>query len=80
MQTVDIHEARIHLSRLVDEAANGKSFFISKAGKPVVKVVPFNLPDARAMKRIGFMKGQISIPADFDQMHDEEISSLFSNQ
>jgi prevent-host-death family protein len=76
MQTYDLHEARIHLSRLVDEAANGKSFFISKAGKPVVKVVPFNSPEANQAKRLGFMAGQISVPDDFDRMHIAEIQVL----
>ncbi len=80
MQTYDLHEVRIHLSRLVDDAANGKSFVISKAGKPVVKVVPLNLKNARPMKRIGFMEGQISIPDDFHQVHYADIGSLFSSQ
>jgi prevent-host-death family protein len=40
MQTVNIHEAKTHLSRLVDQAAKGDSFVIAKSGKPLVKVVP----------------------------------------
>ena len=46
MQTINIHEAKTHLSRLVEDAAHGNSFIIAKAGKPMVKVVP--LADAEA--------------------------------
>ena len=46
MRTVNIHEAKTHLSRLVDEAANGEPFVIAKAGKPLVKVVPLDAPAA----------------------------------
>jgi prevent-host-death family protein len=42
MQTVNIHEAKTHLSRLVDEAAKGNVFIIAKAGKPMVKVLPLS--------------------------------------
>ena len=80
MQTVDINEAKTHLSHLVDQAANGKSFIISKAGKPLVKVVPLQVLDARPMKRIGFMVGQISIPDNFGLAHDAEINQLFGNE
>lgn len=77
MQTVNIHEAKTHLSRLVDQAAKGKPFVIAKAGKPLVKVVPLGAPDAGRMKRIGFLAGQIKVPDDFDQMGQKEIEKLF---
>lgn len=77
MQTINIHEAKTHLSRLVEQAARGESFIIAKAGKPLVKVVPVNAPEAGQMKRIGFLEGEISVPDDFDQMGQAEIERLF---
>jgi prevent-host-death family protein len=58
MRTVNIHEAKTHLSRLVDAAAKGEPFIIAKAGKPLVNVVPFDAPARGAANRIGFMKGR----------------------
>jgi len=77
MHTVNIHEAKTHLSRLVDQAARGESFVIAKAGKPLVKVVPLSAPDAGQAKRLGFLVGQITVPDDFDRMGAQEIESLF---
>jgi prevent-host-death family protein len=77
MQTINIHEAKTNLSRLVDQAAKGEPFIIAKAGKPLVKVTPLNAPDVGQMKRVGFMAGQITVPDDFDRMHAQEIEQLF---
>lgn len=77
METVNMHEAKTHLSRLVAKAANGEPFIIARAGKPLVKVVAIDTPSASAIKRIGFMKGEIEVPDDFDQMGYEDISTLF---
>lgn len=77
MQTVNIHEAKTHLSRLVDQAANGEPFVIAKAGKPLVKVVPLNAPEAGQVTRLGFMAGQIAVPDDFDAMGRAQIERLF---
>ncbi|TIT18790.1 MAG: type II toxin-antitoxin system Phd/YefM family antitoxin [Mesorhizobium sp.] len=77
MRTVNIHEAKTHLSRLVDRAAKGESFIIAKSGKPMVKVVAIDAPEAGEMRRLGFMAGQFSVPDDFDRMADEEIEKLF---
>jgi prevent-host-death family protein len=75
MRTLNIHEAKTHLSRLVDEAVAGESFIIAKAGKPMVKVTALEPP--QALNRLGFMDGQCSTPADFDTMGQEEIVALF---
>lgn len=77
MQTVNIHNAKTNLSRLVDRAAKGEPFIIAKAGKPLVKVVPIDQPAPQA-RRIGFMAGQFSVPEDFDRMGSEVIEQLFS--
>jgi len=80
MQTVNIHEAKTHLSRLVDQAANGEPFVIAKAGKPLVKVVALNAPEAGQVKRLGFLKGQIEVPDDFNSMGSNEIEQLFGDE
>ena len=77
METINIHAAKTHLSRLVDQAANGKAFVIAKAGKPVVKVVPLDAPVGGEVKRTGFLSGQMKIPDDFDTMGANEIEALF---
>ena len=77
MQTVNIHEAKTHLSRLVEQAAKGEPFVIAKAGKPLVKVVSLDAPVAGEVRRLGFMKGRIQVPADFDRMGKKEIEGLF---
>lgn len=77
MRCVNIHEAKTHLSRLVNAAANGEPFIIARAGKPVVKVIAIDAPDASSKRRIGFLAGQISVPEDFDSLDAEEISRLF---
>lgn len=80
MQTVNIHEAKAHLSRLVDQAANGEPFVIAKGGKPLVKVVPLDAPTAERVQRLGFMAGQIAVPDDFDRMGGAEIARLFGDE
>jgi len=68
LRTVNIHEAKTHLSRLVEQAAKGEPFVIAKAGKPMVKVTPLDTPVAGQVRRLGFMAGQIVVPDDLDRM------------
>lgn len=75
MVTVNIHEAKTQLSRLVDRAAKGEPFVIAKAGKPLVKVSAVDAPAAQ--RRLGFLAGEISVPDDFDRMADNEIAAIF---
>ena len=79
MKTINIHEAKTHLSRLVDQAVKGEPFVIAKAGKPMVKVVPLDAPLSSHVQRLGFMteEGQTPIPDDFDRLGDGEILRLF---
>ena len=76
MQQYNIHAAKTHLSSLVEKAAGGDAFIIAKAGKPMVKVIPCLLQNS-AKKRVGFLKGQIDVPADFDKMGKDEIINAF---
>jgi prevent-host-death family protein len=77
MHTVNIHEAKTHLSKLVEQAAKGESFVIAKSGKPLVKVTCLDAPIGTSMKRLGFLQGQFKVPDDFDQIGKQEIEQLF---
>jgi prevent-host-death family protein len=78
MKTVNIHQAKTQLSKLIEAASKGETFIIAKAGKPVVKVTALSAPVGAQVRRLGFMAGQISVPDDFDQMGREEIERVFS--
>jgi len=77
MPIVNIHEAKTHLSRLIDQAIKGESFIIAKAGKPLVRVTAIDSPAGSQIRRIGFLKGQFKVPRDFDRMGATEIEELF---
>jgi prevent-host-death family protein len=79
MQTINIHQAKTQLSRLVEQAAQGEPFVIAKAGKPLVKVMALNAPETGQRRRLGFMAGQITVPDDFDRMGDAEIERLLGD-
>ncbi|TAL82953.1 MAG: type II toxin-antitoxin system prevent-host-death family antitoxin [Beijerinckiaceae bacterium] len=79
MRVINIHEAKTHLSRLVDQAAKGEAFVIAKAGMPLVKVMPLDAPAAGEMRRLGFMRGQIVVPNDFDRMGETAIAEMFGH-
>lgn len=79
MQTVNIHEAKTHLSRLIDRASQGESFIIAKAGKPMVRVTAIETEPVKKPQRLGFMKGKGKIPDDFDTMYAKEIEDMFYN-
>jgi prevent-host-death family protein len=78
MQKINIHFAKTNLSRLVEEAAKGNAFIIAKAGKPMVTVIPYT-ESIHPIRRIGFLKGQIVVPKDFDTLGNVEISALFED-
>ena len=77
MLTVNIHDAKTRLSELIARAVKGEPFIIAKAGKPMVKVTAIEAAKEKPKKRIGFLKGQISVPDDFDTMGQEEIEAMF---
>ena len=79
MHTVNIHEAKTHLSKLVEQAAKGEPFVIAKAGKPLVKVMALSAPETGQARRLGFLAGEIAIPEDFDRMGSAEIEQLFGD-
>ena len=77
MRTVNIHEAKTHLSRLIDEVEKGEPFIIAKAGKPKVKVVRLDAPANKAKRRLGMLKGKIRVPDDIKTPFAAEIEEMF---
>ena len=80
MLTINIHDAKTQLSKLVELAAQGESFIIAKAGKPMVKVVALSKAETGTATRLGFMAGEFSVPDDFDQMGSGEVESQFTGR
>ena len=78
MQTINMHDAKTQLSRLVELAVQGEDFIIAKAGKPLVKVTRIDAPAQKLKRKTGFMLGQMSVPDDFDAMGLAEIDALFN--
>jgi prevent-host-death family protein len=78
MQTVNIHAAKTHLSRLVDEVAEGAEIVIAKAGKPVAKLVPLKPRSGR--RKLGALAGKLVVPDDFDAPLPDEVLSDFEGR
>ena len=74
---MNIHEAKTHLSRLIEQAAQGEPVIIAKSGKPIVQLTAIDAPKQAAVRRTGFLAGQITVPDDFDQIGADEIARLF---
>lgn len=72
---VNLHEAKTHLSRLVEQAARGQSFVIAKAGKPMVRVTPVDEPGRQ--RRLGFLSGQAVVSIDVKSDFEEEMLAQF---
>jgi prevent-host-death family protein len=77
MEIVNIHDAKTRLSALIAAAVAGRPFIIAKAGKPLVKVEALAPADAPRRSRLGGMRGELTIPDDFDTMFDAEIEEMF---
>lgn len=77
--TVNMHEAKTNLSRLVEKAAQGESVVIAKAGKPMVRIIAIDAPAPAKKKRIGFLAGQVTVPDAriFNDMGKDEIAAMF---
>lgn len=76
MRSVNIHEAKTHLSRFVDQASAGEEIIIARAGKPVARLVPLQSP-TREPRPLGLGKDRFSLPDDFDAMYAEALRKMF---
>jgi prevent-host-death family protein len=77
MISVNVHEAKTHLSRLLERVAAGEEILISKAGKPMAKLTPLSKPQANRVP--GLDKGVIQIPDDFDAPLPDDVLELFES-
>lgn len=75
LRTVNIHEAKTHLSRLVEEAAGGEEIVIAKAGRPVARLVPVKATGKK--RKLGFLAGKLQVPDDFDAPLPEDVLAEF---
>jgi len=77
MKQVNIHEAKTHLSKLIEQAARGEPFVIAKAGKPLVQVTAIDAAEAAPTSRLGFLRGRFTVPDDLNEMGQDEIEEMF---
>jgi prevent-host-death family protein len=79
MQTFNVHAAKTHFSRLIDEVAAGEEIVIAKAGKPVAKLVPL-APVERRRRRLGVLAGKAVVPQDFDAPLPDDVLDTFEER
>lgn len=77
MISVNVHEAKTHLSRLLERVAAGEEILISKAGKPMAKLTPLSKPQINRVP--GLDKGVIKIPDDFDAPLPDDLLQSFES-
>ena len=77
-KTVNVHEAKTHLSRLLEAVEEGEEIIIARAGKPVARLVP--LESQREPRRPGALAGQIWIAEDFDAPLPDHLRSAFRGE
>ncbi|WP_019950052.1 type II toxin-antitoxin system Phd/YefM family antitoxin [Kushneria aurantia] len=77
MDIINMHDAKTRLSQLVDRAAKGEPFIIARAGKPLARVTAIDTPEPARVQRLGFLKGQIQVPEDFDRLDETDIADTF---
>lgn len=75
MKSVNVHEAKTHLSRLLEDVASGTEITIAKAGKPIARLVP--IANAAPKRVPGFLRGRIRIADDFDAPLPEDVQAEF---
>lgn len=78
MRTINIHEAKTNLSRLIENVAAGEEIVIAKAGKPMARLVPLGVMPQR--RRLGVFKGQLNVPDDFDGLLPADVLALFEGR
>jgi prevent-host-death family protein len=79
MHTINIHEAKTHLSRLVEQVAAGAEIVIAKAGKPVARLVPLGA-SASEPRKLGILAGKYEVPDDIDVQFSADIEGMFYGQ
>ena len=77
-KTVNIHEAKTHLSRLVDDVAAGAEVIIAKAGRPVARLISVSVPVKK--KKLGLLKGKIKVAGDFNAPLPDDVLASFEGR
>ena len=80
MQTVNIHAAKTHLSRLLDAVAEGEEILIARAGRPVARLVPLEGASVPQRRQLGRLAGRFSVPDDFDAPLPEDVLNSFEGR
>jgi prevent-host-death family protein len=75
---INIHEAKTHLSRIVDEVAAGAEVIIAKAGKPMARLMP--IESAERPKKLGLLKGKVKVPDDFNAPLPDDVLADFEDR
>ena len=78
MHVANIHEAKTHLSRLIDRAEAGEEIVIARAGKPVVRLIAYR-QDTPPKRTPGIWKGKVKISPDFDEL-PESVAEVFRGE
>jgi prevent-host-death family protein len=76
-ETVNVYEAKTHLSQLLDRAAAGEEIVIARAGRPIARLVP--LADSPSRRSPGGWRGKVRISDDFDEL-PAEIDAAFRGE
>ena len=80
MRTINIHAAKTHFSRLVDDAAAGEDILIAKAGKPVARLSPLTPVEAGPRRTLGALAGVAVVPPDFDAPLPDSVIDAFEGR
>lgn len=78
MKTVNIHEAKTHLSRLAEQVAGGEEIIVVKAGRPIMKLVP--VAKSPKQRKLGMLKGKMRIAENFDAPLPDELLNAFEGR
>jgi prevent-host-death family protein len=78
VRSVNIHEAKTHLSRLVEDASEGEEIVIAKAGKPMARLVP--VEPKRKRRKLGWLRGKLEVPETFDAPLPDEVMREFEGR
>ena len=77
MDTVNIHEAKTQLSRLIERVCAGEEIIIARSGKPVARLAPL---EQRRPRRLGLLKGKIWVAKDFNAPLPDDLLDLFEGK
>ena len=76
MQAINIHDAKTRFSRLIEAVIRGEDVIIAKAGKPVAKLIPY---EVKKVKKFGALRGKIKISEDFDKPLSDDVMKTFED-